>query len=101
MFIYLGKYYIESCSKLDICDDPLDKLWLVIKSQQDSSIKRITDNPNNDQVVILKRGDVIKLGRAILKVRDLKFGDKYISNECLGPYQDNRRESQITKVIPE
>ena len=64
-------------------------------------MKRITDNPNNDQVVILKRGDVIRLGRAILRVRDLKFGDKYASNECLGPYQDNRRENQITKVIPE
>lgn len=53
------------------------------------------------QEVMLKRGDVLKLGRAILRVRDLKFSGNFESaDEYHGPYQDNRIDYTNTKVMP-
>lgn len=65
-------------------------------------VKRIAEHPNNKQEILLKRGDVIKLGRAILRVRDLKLnGISESTSEYQGPYQDDRMDFTKTKVVPE
>jgi predicted amidohydrolase len=74
----------------------------VVKGKEDGMVKRIAQHPNNKQEIILKRGDVIKLGRAILRVRDVKFNGTIQSmGEYQGPYQDERIDFTKTKVIPE
>eukprot|EP00826_Nyctotherus_ovalis_P014801 TRINITY_DN14153_c0_g1_i12.p1 TRINITY_DN14153_c0_g1~~TRINITY_DN14153_c0_g1_i12.p1 ORF type:complete len:172 (+),score=39.62 TRINITY_DN14153_c0_g1_i12:100-615(+) len=93
------EYYVENCSDSTVYDNPLDKLWLVVKSQQIHLLKRITHDLNNGTEVLLKKGDVIKLGRTILRVSDLRF--KMIPNAATESYQNNRIDLQSTKLIPE
>jgi len=98
--ISIGECYVECCSVLNIFDNPLDKLWLIVKSQQIHLLKRITHDLNNGTEVLLKKGDIIKLGRAMLRVSDLNFGEaSSLVKEHLGSYQDNRLDVQSTKVI--
>jgi hypothetical protein len=96
----IGECYIESCSALNTFDNPLDKLWLIVKSQQLHLLKRITHDLNNGTEVLLKRGDIIKLGRAILKVSELNFGESEDKVKA-GTQQDKHLNVQATKIIPE
>lgn len=53
------------------------------------------------QEVTLRRGDVMKLGRAILRVSDIKFnGSLESNNEYHGPYQDSRIDVKNSKFTP-
>ena len=64
-------------------------------------MKRIAHDPNNEQVIRLKKGDAIKLGRAVIRVSDMKFGEeKTETEEYCGPYQDEQIELKCTKTIP-
>eukprot|EP00826_Nyctotherus_ovalis_P013299 TRINITY_DN13575_c0_g1_i6.p1 TRINITY_DN13575_c0_g1~~TRINITY_DN13575_c0_g1_i6.p1 ORF type:complete len:199 (+),score=36.83 TRINITY_DN13575_c0_g1_i6:70-666(+) len=77
----LDKYYIQSASKLTVRDNPLDKLWLVAEGRESGATQRIALQERNARIVMLKRGDVVKLGRVVLRVRDLRFGGKELRRE--------------------
>lgn len=74
----------------------------MVKGKDNGLVKKIVRQQNSKQRIVLKRGDVIKLGRAVLRVSDLRFGGEFESTgDYEGPYQDNRMDFTTTKVIPE
>ena len=100
-WIIIGKYYVESCSQKTIYDSQSDKLWLIVKCQQNQPIKRIPHEVNNVQEILLRRGDVLKLGRVAFRVRDFRI--EGVSDCCgryEGPYQDDHIDFQPSKFIP-
>lgn len=91
----VDKYYIQSTSQLAVRDNPLDQLWLVAKG---AMAQRVALQERNAQKVILKRGDVIKLGRVVLRVRSLKFGGKELSG---GSCENEERDVREIKAADE
>jgi len=78
----IGKYYISSTSKKSIDQEQEDKMWIVVKSSQKKSLKKIPHEENKDFVAILNKGDVIKLGRVSFRITDLQFkGSSVIPKE--------------------
>lgn len=69
-------FLIESCSSTDIYKDPNDKLWLLIRTlQKDSAVK---------EEYKLKRGEILKLGRMRIKLKDYRISDA-ISDQDKNP----------------
>ena len=98
---FLGKYYIESCSSKSIYDAQLDKLWLIVRSPQQQSPKRVPQEPYNSQEIILKKGDVIKLERMAFRIKDYRIEGAPEAVDLSGDlYQDNHIDLQASKCMP-
>lgn len=75
---------------------------MIVKSRELSLPKRITHDSTNGQIMMLKRGDIIKMGRTILRVSDLRLDSVFDSTEnYTGPYQDTHIDFEPNKAIPE
>ena len=73
---------------------------MVVKSIQKENSKRIPREGNTEDT-ILHKGDIFKLGRVKLYVKDLRMEGVTIENgQCNECYQDNNSDIQPTKLLP-
>eukprot|EP00826_Nyctotherus_ovalis_P060092 TRINITY_DN8406_c0_g1_i7.p1 TRINITY_DN8406_c0_g1~~TRINITY_DN8406_c0_g1_i7.p1 ORF type:complete len:170 (+),score=16.35 TRINITY_DN8406_c0_g1_i7:180-689(+) len=92
-----GGFCVSAASLKTIYEDPEDKVWIVVKSMQAKSSKRISHGENTDFEAVLCRGDTIKLGRICFRVTDLQFNGASPSiKEC----KDVSKETVSTTMSP-
>lgn len=70
----------------------------MVNGEEKTDTKRVTQCASKGKVM-LKKGDVIKLGRAMLRVRALRFGESEGKDE--GAYQDGRMELKESRATVE
>ena len=96
-----GVFYVSDLSSKPIYEEALDKLWLINRPIKGQLPKKVKNIDKYQKEIIFKRGDVVRLGRVMLRVKDYRIENAINPEDKKGKVCDNTPvDLQDSKCVP-